>query len=59
MIKILCKYYLKFPPIARTAIDFSCKGLMSYSGMDFYQPSPEHILLICDVFLNFKNKQHV
>lgn len=52
MIKSICKYYLKFPPVARNVIDFSFKGFMGYMGVEFFHPSPEHILLDVHEMLN-------
>lgn len=48
MIKLIAKYYLKFPPLARKAVDFSLLGFVNYAGVDFYQPSAENILLGAD-----------
>lgn len=51
MIKAICNYYLRFPPIARKAINLSLSGLMSYAGID-YNHDPEHLLLECDQLIN-------
>lgn len=48
MIKAIYKYYLRFPPIARTAINFSIAGFMNGMGVDYYHSHPEHVLLDCD-----------
>lgn len=56
MIKAICKYYLQFPPIARTAINFSLNGLMGYAGVDYYHSAAEDILIECNTLLNPKNK---
>lgn len=56
MIKAICKYYLQFPPIARTAINFSLNGFMGYAGVDYYHASSENILIEFDILLNSKNK---
>lgn len=53
MIKAIYKYYLRFPPLARTAINFSLSGLINYAGID-YRHDPEHLLLECDEVLNKK-----
>lgn len=55
MIKSIYKCYLRFPSAARTLIDFSFKGFMGVSGMEYYHPSPEHILLECDDLFKIKN----
>lgn len=44
MIRFVYKTYLKFPPIARTAMDLSLGALMGGIGID-YSPTPENILL--------------
>lgn len=54
MIKAICKYYLRFPPLARNAINISLRGAMSCVGVEYYAPVPEHILLDCDSVLNKK-----
>jgi len=54
MIKFAYKYYLRFPPIARHAIDLSINGFMSYVMVDYYHGSAENILLGCDDVLNKK-----
>lgn len=54
MLKVICKYYLKFPPLARTAISFSLGGFMGGIGVDYYHPNPENILLGCNEVLNKK-----
>lgn len=54
MIKFAYKYYLKFPPIARQAINFSISGFLSGITIDFYSPDAENILLGCDEVLNKK-----
>ena len=53
MIKFAYKYYLRFPPFARGAINLSIGGFMGYVGIDYY-PNPENILLGCDDVLNKK-----
>lgn len=52
MIKIISKYYTKFPPIMRNAIDISLTGIMNCIGVDYFQPSAENILLGCDEVTN-------
>lgn len=44
MIKAAYKYYLKFPPVIRQAVDFSISGMFGYAGVD-YSPTSENILL--------------
>lgn len=54
MIKFAYKYYLKFPPFARTAISVSLGGIMGGIGIDYFQPNPENILIGCDDMINKK-----
>lgn len=52
MIKAICKYYLKFPPIARKAINLSVLGFMNGMGVDYCPTDAENILLECDELIN-------
>lgn len=47
MIKAIYKYYLKFPPMAHTAIDVSLSCLMGGIGVDYYHCQPRNILGDC------------
>lgn len=44
MIKAIYKYYLKFPPIAHTAIDVSLACIIGGMGADFYHSRSSDIL---------------
>jgi len=50
----ICKYYLMFPPLARTAIDLSFKSMMGYAGIDYFTSSPEDVILGIDETINKK-----
>lgn len=54
MIRAICKYYLRFPPLARTAIELSFQGAISCVGIDYYGATPEHLLMDCDILLSKK-----
>lgn len=54
MIKFISKYYLKFPPLARNAINVSIGGLFGCAGVDYYQPTTENILMGADELLRKK-----
>lgn len=54
MIRVICKYYLRFPPLARTAIELSFQGAISCVGIDYYRATPEHLLMDCDILLSKK-----
>ena len=54
MVRTICKYYLRFPPIARTAINFSLTGFINYAGIDYSYPGTETILLECDDMISKK-----
>lgn len=47
MIGIAQKYYLRFPPMARKAINFSIAGFMNSIGVDYYHSDTENILIGC------------
>lgn len=52
MIKFAYKYYLRFPPIAKRAINFSITGFMNGLMIDYYHGDVENILIGCDDVLN-------
>lgn len=53
MIKLISKYYLRFPPMARTAVNLSITGLFGYVGVDFHNHlNDSTILLACDEATN-------
>lgn len=52
MIKMITRFYFKFPPLARNAINVSLNGIFSCAGVEYYNPVPEQILLGCDEMIN-------
>lgn len=52
MVKAIYKYYLKFPPVARRAINLSLSGFMNGMGIDYYVANTEDILFDCDDMFN-------
>lgn len=54
MIKFVYKYYLKFPPFARQALDISIVAFMNGINVDYYHSDVENVLLDCDHFINEK-----
>lgn len=54
MVKVIHKYYLKFPPFARKVIDFSITGFMNGMMVDYYHGNVEDMILGCDELLNKK-----
>lgn len=53
MIKFAYKIYLRFPPLARTAVDLSLGALMGSITID-YSPQSENILIGADEIINKK-----
>lgn len=49
MIKVICKYYLKFPPLARKAVNYSISTIVSGIGVDYFSHNTENLLIECDV----------
>lgn len=54
MIRIVCRYYLKFPPIARKAINLSISSMMNGFNVDYYHSDIENVLIECDQVINQK-----
>jgi len=52
MVKIAYKYYLKFPPIIRTSIDYSILGLMNGMMVEYYTSKVDNIFMGCDDIIN-------
>lgn len=48
MIKVVYKYYLKFPPIARKVVDFSIYSFMSGMMVEHYHSNVEDVLMDCN-----------
>lgn len=55
MVNLVFKYYVKFPPIARKAINFSIASVMSGLNVDYYHSEVEAVLLDCHDIIKFKN----
>lgn len=54
MIKVVYRYYLKFPPMARKVVDFSIYSFMSGLTVDHYHSNVEDVLMDFEQML--KNK---
>lgn len=54
MIKVVYKYYLKFPPIIRKTIDFSILGFMNGLMVEYYHSDVENVLMDFDDLIKIK-----
>lgn len=54
MINFVYKYYLRFPPLSRSVIDFSILAFMNGMMVDYYHSNIENVLMDFDEKIKIK-----